>query len=377
MDFSLSEEQQLLKNSARDFLSTECPKSVIKEIEESETGHSPQIWNKMAELGWMGVAIPEEYEGAGMSLLDLAVLFEEFGRAAMPGPLFCTLMLGAYPILEHGSEEQKKSFLPGVAAGKTILTMAIFEPEVDSDPKYVSAKASAEGDKFTLSGTKLFVPYASVADYILVVARTDGSPGDEKGLTVFIVDASSPGISLTPLKTIAADKQSEMALEGVTVSSSDVLGTVNKGLEIVESAINRATAIQCAEMIGGAQYEMEITAEYARTRVQFERPIGTFQAVQHRMADMFIDCNGARWTTYRAIWRLSEGMPAEKELAVAKAFANIATQRISFGAQGIHAGVGVDMNHELPYYFRHQKAFDLQMGTTGNQLKALEEALGF
>ncbi len=377
MDFALSEEQQLLRKSARDFLSTECPKSVIAEIEASETGHSPQIWDKMAELGWMGVAIPEKYEGAGMTLLDLAVLFEEFGRAAMIGPMFSTLMLGAYPVLGHGSEEQKKSFLPGVAAGKTILTMAIFEPEVDSEPKFVAAKAVAKDGRFILNGTKLFVPYASVADHILVVARTQGSPGDERGITVFIVDAKSPGISLTPLKTIADDKQFEVALDGVSVSSSDVLGKVNEGLGIVKSAILKATAIQCAEMIGGAQFELEITAEYARNRVQFDRPIGTFQAVQHRMADMFIDANGARWTTYRAIWRLSEGLPAEKEVAVAKAFANIATQRISFGAQGIHAGVGVDMNHDLPYYFRHQKAYDIQMGTTGNQWKALGEALGF
>jgi len=151
---------------------------------------------------------------------------------------------------------------------------------------------------------------------------------------------------------------------------------VNEGLPIIQFALLKATAIQCAEMIGGAQFEMEITAEYARTRIQFDRPIGTFQAVQHRMADMFIDATGARWTTYRAIWRLSEGLPAEKEVAVAKAFANFATQRISFGAQGIHAGVGVDMEHDLPYYFRHQKAFDIQNGVTGAQLKALEAAIG-
>ncbi len=376
MDFSLSEEQQLLKNSARDFLTTECPKAVVKELEASDTGHSEELWKKMAELGWMGLAIPEEYDGAGMTLLDLAVLFEEIGRVALPGPMFSTLMLGAYPIAEHGTEEQKKSILPKVAMGEAILTMAISEPEVDSDPKFIAAKATADGDNYKLSGTKLFVPYASVADYILVAARTDGKPGDEKGITVFIVDAGAPGISLTPLQTIAEDKQFEVALDGVSVSSGDVLGAVNEGLPIIQFALLKATAIQCAEMIGGAQFEMEITAEYARTRIQFDRPIGTFQAVQHRMADMFIDATGARWTTYRAIWRLSEGLPAEKEVAVAKAFANFATQRISFGAQGIHAGVGVDMEHDLPYYFRHQKAFDIQNGVTGAQLKALEAAIG-
>jgi alkylation response protein AidB-like acyl-CoA dehydrogenase len=349
---------------------------VVKEIEASETGHSPELWGKMAELGWMGLAIPEEYDGVGMTLLDMAILFEEFGRAAMPGPMTSAMMLGAFPIIEYGTEEQKKSILPRVAAGEAILTMAISEPEVDYEPKFIAAKATADGDNYKLSGTKLFVPYASVADYILVAARTEGTPGDEKGITVFIVDGKASGISLTPLKTIAADKQFEVSLDGVSVSSNDVLGTVNDGLAIVQSTLLKAAAMQCAEMIGGAQFEMEITAEYARTRVQFDRPIGTFQAVQHQMADMFIDATGIRWITYRAIWRLSEGLPAEKEVAVAKSFANIACQRIAFKAQGIHAGVGVDMDHDLQYYFRRQKAFDLKNGVTSSQLKSLEAAIG-
>ena len=376
MDFSLTEEQQLLKNSARDFLTTECPKEVVKEIEAGKTGHSEDLWNKMAELGWMGVAIPEEYDGAGMTILDLAVLFEEIGRAAMPGPMFSSLMLGAVPIVDFGSEEQKKSMLPKIAMGATILTMALWEPEVNADPKFVATKAIAEGDGYKISGTKLFVPYASVADQVLVAARTDGKPGDEKGITVFLVDGKAEGITLTPLETIAADKQFEMVLDGVDVAAGNIVGAPGEGLKILNSTLLKATAMQCALMVGGAQYEMEITAEYARTRVQFDRPIGTFQAVQHKMADMFIDATGARWTTYKAIWALSEGLPAEKEVAVAKSFANIACQRISFGAQGIHAGVGVDTNHDLPFYFRRQKAYDLQLGTTGQQWQALEQAIG-
>ncbi len=376
MDFSLTEEQQLLKNSARDFLTTECPKDVVKEIEASETGHSEDLWKKMSELGWMGVAIPEEYDGAGMTMLDLAVLFEEMGRAAAPGPMFTNLILGAMAVLDFGSEELKKAILPKVAMGETILTAAIWEPEVNADPKYIAATATADGDSYKLSGTKLFVPYASVADTILVAARTAGNPGDEKGITVFAVDSKTAGISLTPLKTIAADKQFEMILDGVTVAASDIVGTAGEGLQILKSTLQKATAMQCAVMVGGAQFEMEITAEYARNRVQFDRPIGTFQAVQHQMANMFIDCTGMRWTTYKAIWMCSEGIPAEKEVAAAKAFANIGCQRVSFSAQGIHAGVGVDMDHDLQYYFRRQKAYDIQMGTTGQQWKELETAIG-
>ncbi len=372
MDFSLSEEQQMLRNSARDFLTTECPKAVIQRIEASETGHDPEIWKKMADLGWMGVALPEEYGGSGMKLLDLAVLVEEFGRAAMPGPFVSTVVMGAMPIADFGSEDQKKAFLPKVAGGESILTMALWEPEVNEEPRFIAARAIKQGPKFAITGTKLFVPYASVADHILVAARTAGKPGDEGGLTVFIVDAKSKGIAITPLKTLAGDKQFEVAFSGVSVSQADVLGTVNEGIGIIRSTLAKATAIQCAEMIGGAQQELEMTAEYAKTRIQFERPIGSFQAVQHRMADMFIDMTGARWTTYQAIWKLSEGLPAERELAIAKAFANVACQRIAFGAQGIHAGVGVDMDHDLQFYFRRQKAFDLKNGTTSFHLKTVE-----
>ena len=376
MDFSLTEEQQLLKNSARDFLATECPKAIVKEIEASETGLSEELWKKMAELGWMGVAIPEEYDGAGMTMLDLAILFEEMGRAAVPSPMFASLMLGAMPIVDFGSEEQKKSILPRVAMGESILTLALWEPEVNADPKYVATKAIADGDNYKLSGTKLFVPYAAVADTMLVAARTEGSPGDEKGITVFAVDSKSPGISLTLLKTIATDHQYEMILDNVAVPAASIIGKPGEGLEILKLTLRKATAMQCAVMVGGAQFEMEITAEYARNRVQFDRPIGTFQAVQHQMANMFIDCTGMRWTTYKAIWMLSEGLPAEKEVAAAKSFANIACQRVSFGAQGIHAGVGVDMDHDLQYYFRRQKAYDIQLGTTGQQWKVLEAAIG-
>ncbi|MBM3131924.1 MAG: acyl-CoA dehydrogenase [Chloroflexi bacterium] len=375
MDFSLTEEQQMLKKSARDFLATECPKSVIRQIEASETGHSPEIWKKMADLGWMGLALPEEYGGSGMKLLDLAVLVEEFGRAAMPGPFINAVIFGGRPIAEFGTEDQKKALLPGVASGEIILTSAVWEPEAESDPRFISTRAIKQAGKFVLTGTKLFVPYASVANHILIAARTSGKPGDEKGLTVFIVDAKSPGLTLTPFKTLAGDKQFEVALDNVAVSASDVLGTASDGLAIIRSTLLWAAAIQCAEMIGGAQQELEMTTEYAKTRVQFERPIGSFQAVQHHMADMFIDMSGARWTTYQAIWKVSEGLPAEKDVAVAKVFANMACQRIAFGAQGIHAGVGVDMDHDLQFYFRRQKAFDLKNGTTSQHLKTIEAQL--
>ena len=372
MDFALSEQQEMLKKSARDFLSVECPKKVIREIEASDLGYSPELWKKMASLGWMGLALPEEYGGAGLSLLDMAVLFEEFGRAAMTEPMFSTVVLGALPILAWGTEEQKKAFLPRVAAGELFLTLAMAEPKVNEDPRFIATRAMTKDDGFLMHGTKLFVPYAHIADYLLVVARTKGVAGDRKGITILVVDRKSQGIDITPLVTIAADKQFEVKFDKVFVSSRNILGSLHNGLPLVRQTLKKATAIQCAEMVGGAEQEMEMTAEHTKNRVQFERPIGTFQAVQHRLADMFIDVNGARWTTYQAVWRLSAGLPADREVAIAKAFANIACQRVAFSAQQLHGGVGVDKDYDLHFYFRRAKAFALTLGSTPFHLKTLE-----
>jgi alkylation response protein AidB-like acyl-CoA dehydrogenase len=372
MDFALSEEQEMLRKSARDFLSVECPKKVIREIEASDLGYSPELWKKMASLGWMGLAMPEEYGGAGLSLLDMAVLFEEFGRAAMTEPMFSTVVLGALPILAWGTEEQKKAFLPKVAAGELFLTLAMAEPKVNEDPRFIATQAMTKDDGFLIHGTKLFVPYAHIADYLLVVARTKGVAGDRKGITILIVDRKAQGINITPLVTIAADKQFEVGFDKVFVSPRNLLGSLHNGLAPIQETLKKATAIQCAEMVGAAEQEMLMTAEHTKNRMQFERPIGTFQAVQHRLADMFIDVNGVRWTAYQAVWRLSAGLPADREVAIAKAFANIACQRVAFSAQQLHGGLGVDKDYDLHFYFRRAKAFALTLGSTPSHLKTLE-----
>ena len=374
MDFSLSEEQEMLQKSARDFLSAECPKSLVREIEAGDLGYSPELWKRMAALGWMGLALPEEYGGAGFSLLDMAVLFEEFGRAAMPGPMFSTTV-GALAVLEFGTEEQKKALLPKVATGELIMTMAMAEPEVNEDPRFIATRAELHDGGYAITGTKLFVPYAHIADYTLVMTRTEGASGDDSGLTIFIVDAKAAGINLTPLITIAADKQFEVVFDKVSVSDSDILGGLHKGLPTVKAVLRKATAIQCAVMVGGAQQELELTAEHTKTRIQFDRPIGTFQAVQHRLADMFVDVQGARWTTYQAVWRLSEGLPADREVTIAKAFSNIACQRVAASAQQLHGGIGVDKDYDLHFYFRRAKAFELSLGSTPFHLKTLEAEL--
>lgn len=370
MDFAFSEEQKMLRDSARDFLKSECPKTMVGELEESDPGYSPKLWKKMAQLDWMSIIVPEAYDGMGWGLLDMAVLFEEFGRAAMPGPMFATVM-GTLAILEGGTEAQKQKFLPHVVSGKLILTLAMEEPDAVYDPKFVGVRATGNNDRYTINGTKLFVPYAHVANYLVVVTRTAGDPGDEKGITVFVVDAKSPGIRLTPIKTIAADKQFQVDFEDVAVSSDDVIGDLNNGISMVRAVLEKAAAIQCAEAAGGAQQELDMTAKYTKEREQFGRPIGTFQAVQHRLADMYIDARAARWTTYQAVWRLGEGLPAGRELAIAKAITSKACQRVAFSAQQLHGGIGVDLDYDLHFYYRRAKAFELKFGSPSFHLEAL------
>jgi len=363
MDFALTAEQELLKKEARHFLETECPKKVVRELEASELGYSPEIWRKLADLGWLGLILPEEYGGVGGSLLDLAVLFEEVGAAAFPSPMFSTVVFGILPLLEAGSEEQKRRLLPKVANGELILTMALTEPEADYQPEFIATRAVREQDGFAIDGTKLFVQNAHIADYMLVVARTGEVTAGGGGLTVFLVEKGVEGIGLTPLLTVAGDKQFEVVFDRVLASSGDILGGVGGGWPVVESTLRKATAIQCAETVGVMQQALAMTAEYTSTRVQFGRPIGSFQAVQHRLADMLTDVEGARWTSYQAVSRLSKGLPAAREVAIAKAWTSDACQRVAYAAQHLHGGIGMDLEYNLHFYFRWAKSLELNLGS--------------
>ena len=372
MDFALSSEQELLKNEARQFLDSECLKKVIRQIEESELGYSPAIWKKMAHLGWLSLVLPEEYGGVGGSLLDLAILFEELGKTALPNPMFSTIVLGALPLLDGGSDQQKEKLLPRVARGELILTLALSEPELDYNPAFIKTKAKYDNGNFVISGTKLFVPYAGVADYMIVVARTARAISNSKGITVFLVPSKSKGIRLTALNTAAGDRQFEVVFNRVVVSASDVLGDVSEGWPLVEKALLRATAIQCAQTVGVMQQALSMTANYTSTRIQFGRPIGSFQAVQHRLANMLTDVEGARWLSYRAVYRLDGGLPAAREVAMAKAWTSDACQRVAYGAQHLHGGIGMDMDYDLHFYFRWAKVMELGLGAAPFHLAAIE-----
>lgn len=375
MDFDLDETQRMLQATARDFLQAKCDSSVIRRIEASASGHSPELWRQMAKLGWLGILVPEAYGGLGLGLLEMAVVFEEIGRAAFDSPLFATVT-GTLAIVAGGSEAQKRDLLPKIAAGERIVTLAWAEREVSNDFRFVSVPAQRRDGGYAIRGTKLFVPYATVADDILVAVRTAGKAGNKTGLALFAVSGDVPGLHCSPLATIAPDKQYRVDLDDVRVASDRVVGQLGKGLPLLQSVAEEAAALQCVEMVGGAQHELEVTAAYTKERVQFDRPIGTFQAVQHHLANMFTDVQGARWTSYQAIARLSRELPAARELAIAKAFTSDACQRVAFTAQQLHGGAGVDMANDLHFYYRRAKAMELKLGASSIHLQALESHLG-
>ncbi len=376
MDFTLSEEQEMLKKTARDFLDEKCPKSLVAEMETDEKGYSPELWREMAGLGWMGLVLPEKYGGSDMSFLDLSVLLEEMGRACLPGPFFSGVVLGGLTILDAGSEEQKQEYLPGIASGEAILTLALTEESARYDAGSIEVTASAEKDAYTLNGTKLFVPDAHIADHLLGVARTSEQGEAEDGITIFIVDAGSPGLSNTVLKTIAGDKLCEVVFDGVRVPAENILGQLDQGWGVIQRAVERAAVAKCCEMVGVVQRVLEMTLDYARERRQFDRPIGSFQVIQHYCADMATDVDGTRFSTYQAAWMLSEGLPCSKEVAIAKAWAGEAYERVVTQAHQIFGAIGCTIDHDLQFYTKRGKAAQLSFGDGDFYREVVAQTMG-
>ncbi len=376
MDIGLSEEQEILKASARDFLARECPKKLVKELDESDKGYSPELWRKMAELGWMGLVFPEEYDGGGGTFLDLVVLLEEMGYNILPGPFFSTIVLGGLPILKAGSEEQKKKFLSRIARGELILTMALTEPTASYDASAIAVKASPRNSEYSINGTKLFVTDANVADYLLCVARTKETANPQTGITIFVVDAKTPGVKCTILETLARDKQNEVVFDNVNVAKENIVGELNQGWPVIQDTLEKAAVAKCAEMVGGAQAALEMAVNYAKERIQFNRPIGTFQAVQHYCANMVTDVDGARYVTYEAAWKLSEGLPATKSVAMAKAWVGDACQRVTMLGQQIFGAIGFTMDHDMHLYYRRARAGAMAFGNSNFHREIIAKELG-
>jgi len=379
MDLDFSQEQVMFRTICRDFLSKECPSTLVRELEASEEGYSPELWRKIADLGWLGLTFPERYGGLGGNFLDLAILYDEMGRANFPSPHLATVVLGGHTILECGSEEQKQELLPKIARGELLLSLAFTEPGLRYEPMAIATKATAQGGEFILNGTKLFVPNANIADYLICVARTGDGGKPEEGITLLLVDARTPGITRTPLKTISEighDKQCEVIFQNVRVPKKNILGELAQSWATLAKILNQATVAVCAEMVGGAEAVLEMSVEYSKVRVAFGRPIGSFQALQHKMANMLIEVDGAWLLTYQAAWMISEQIPCAKQVAMAKAWMSNAYRQVTAEAIQIHGAYGFCSEVDTTLYYRRAKAAEFAFGDPRFHRKVVASEMG-
>ena len=363
MDFGFSEEQEMLRKSARDFLAAESPMTYVRRMMEDDRGFTDAQWKQMAELGWMGLILPEQYGGAGGDFVDMVVVLEEMGRAVLPGPFFATVVLGGVALLEGGSDGQKASFLPKIAAGDLRVTLAQLEPNARWDAEGIELQARKDGGGYRLAGTKLFVPDAHTADVIIVAGREPGSKGAE-GVTLFLVDAGASGVKATLLKTMdQTRKLCEVVLEDVRVPADRVLGAPGAGWKLLERVVDRGKVGLCAEMCGGAQKVLEMSVEYAKVREQFGRPIGSFQAIQHKCANMLVEVESSKSATYYAAWAVANDV-AEAPLAaaMAKAYTSDAYRHTAGEGIQIHGGIGFTWEHDMHIYFKRAKSSEVTFG---------------
>lgn len=351
----------MLRQSARGLLEKECPNTLVRRLMDDERGYDPGLWQKFAELGWLGLVIPEEAGGAGLSYVDLVLVLEEMGSVVLPSPFIWTVMF-AEAIKRAGSTEQKRSYLPEIAAGKLVATVAWQEPSGSWSADGIAMTARAEGTGFVLDGVKLFVNDGHIADYVLVPARSGGH--GEEGITLFALDAKLAGITATPLKTMdQTRKLSELKFSGVKANANDIVGSVGGGWKTLTEVLDRGKVMLAAEMMGGAQKVLDMTVDYAKARVQFGRPIGSFQAVQHKCANMMVDIEGAKSAVYYASWAVSNDHPeAALASSVAKAAASDAYRRVAAEGIQLHGGIGFTWDHDLHLYFKRAKSAEFTFG---------------
>jgi len=374
MDVLLSEDEAFLRDSARAFFEQECQPELVREMEADDLGYAPELWRKVADLGWLNYGLPEAYGGDGASLLHLGLLLEEAGRAAAPLPLLST-MVSALTLAESGSDAQQQALLPRVGRGDLILTWALLERDPRGDADSIYTEAVRDGGHYVLNGNKLFVDNFNMADKCLVVCRTSPASANGGGLSLLLVDTDTEGISHTLLPTMAGDKQSEVTFDRVRVPAANVVGEVDQGWPIAQRLIDLATALTCAQIVGASRKAVDMAVDYAKDRVAFGRPIGAFQAIQHMCADIITWVDGAQLLTYEALWKLSRGEPARLEISTAKAFCNERCQAALRHANQIHAGVAQIVEFDLNLWFRRVASWSVKLGTTFEHRAKIAQAL--
>lgn len=361
VDFAWSKSQALLRKSIQEVLKKECPSDRVRELAADDRGYDPKLWDQLAELGYLGLAIPEVYDGMGGEYIELMIFMEEAGRKLLPSPFFATVVLCALPITQFGSDEQKQKLLPGIVDGR-IWTLALMEAAADYEPESIQMSAVKAEGGYVLNGTKLFVPFANAAESFLVVARPANGDDPREGIGVFIVDANAPGVEKTMIPTGAGNQQYEVTFENVQVADTDVLGQPEAGWEIVEYLLEYATVLKCAEMSGGAQAVLEMTSRYARERIQFGKPIGSLQAIQHKLANDFIWVEGLKNLVYEAASLLNIGEPCKTLASMAKVKANTVYEQMCIDGITIHGAIGFTEEMDVGLYHLRTKSMEFDLG---------------
>ena len=369
-----NEEELMVKNAAREFLAAECPPNLPRAIEQDERGYSVELWEKMAALGWFGISLPESHGGGGLPVTYLGLILEECGRAIAPVPFHSTAT-AALAVARHGSSEQQQTILPRAARGDLIMTWAVQEQDPRLRADAIQCRAEVDGDSLVINGIKHFVDNFSAAEFMVTAVRTAAPTDDNAGITLVIVPTNSPGIAETRLTTLAKDSQSKLAMDGVRVPLSNVMGEVNQGWPATSDLLDVGTALLCAQITGAARKDAEMAIDYAKNRVAFGRPIAGFQSIQHLCADMIVWTDGAQLLTYEALWKLDAGLPFGVEVSQAKAFTNDKCQATVRSSQQIHGGIGFMMEFDLHLWYRRVTAWTMRLGTSFEHRARVARAL--
>jgi alkylation response protein AidB-like acyl-CoA dehydrogenase len=356
LDLKFSAEQDMLRETVRALCASASPLSVVRELEDDPVGYSPELWKQLAHLDLIGLQLPEAYGGSGMSALESVVLYEEFGRSLAPSPHFVSSILSGGVLALAGGDDQKQEWLPRMVTGEAVLTPAWLEPENGFGPKGVQVRAVADGDGFRITGTKRHVAFASSADRLVVVARTGDAP---EAVDLFLVDPTADGVSLTQQMTIASDTQYRVDLDQVRVTAADRIGPAGSGWASWDAVMHEGAVLAAAQAVGGAQYAMEITVQYAKDRHQFDKPLGAFQALAHYLADGSTAVDGAEVLVHEAAWAHSEGRSVAKLAPMAKLFACQTFRDVTATAQQIFGGIGFTVEFDIQLYFRRAKQLQI------------------
>ncbi len=370
MNFAFTEEQEELRNTIRAFLENKSAEDAVREQMETDQGYDPEVWSQMAEqMGLQGLAIPEEYGGSGFSYIELGIVLEEMGRALLCAPFFSSVVLGANTLLQSGDDAAKSEYLPKIAMGETIATLAVTEPNGRWDEEGIEMEASGSGSDVTLTGTKSFVIDGHIADLLIVAAK---SPA---GTSLYVVDGGASGITRTQLSTMdQTRKQAKIEFEGTPAT---LLGTEGDGWNVLSTVMDLVAVGLAAEQVGGAQMVLEQAVEYAKVRVQFGRPIGSFQAIKHKCADMLLEVESAKSAAYYGLWcaaEMNDELPSTASLAKAycsEAYFHAAGENIQ-----IHGGIGFTWEHPAHLYFKRAKSSELLFGDPTYHREQLAQRIG-